>query len=157
MIGAPTTLTTSGQLSHYFSPSSSTNNYAATLQPVIISLRTRHKSICEYYGRIGHKADACIIRGPKFLTQIIRRNMNQFNALHVDEQKKPPIEWKSQTPADHFKYRTSPSKTNPKISAIMGRLTHHAIDNRDDIIPTSEFPVESISESFTYPYTTPMK
>ena len=29
-----------------------------------------------------HKADACIIRGPKFLLPSLRRKMNQFNALH---------------------------------------------------------------------------
>ena len=38
MIGAPTTLTTSGQSSHHFGPSSHSNNYAATLQPVISAL-----------------------------------------------------------------------------------------------------------------------
>ena len=31
MIGAPTTLNTSGQRSHHFGPSSSSNNYASTL------------------------------------------------------------------------------------------------------------------------------
>ena len=67
MIGAPTTLTTSGHRSHYFGPSSSSNNDAENIQPVIAALRMRQKSICECCGRIGHKADACIIRGPKFL------------------------------------------------------------------------------------------
>ena len=47
MIGDPTTFTTSGQRSHHFGPSSSSNNYAATLQPVIADLRMRQKSICE--------------------------------------------------------------------------------------------------------------
>ena len=47
MIGAPTTLTTSGQRSHNFGPSYSINNYAATLQPVIAYLRMRQKIICE--------------------------------------------------------------------------------------------------------------
>ena len=42
MIGAPTTLTTSGQHSHYFGPSSSSNNDAATLHPVIADLRMGH-------------------------------------------------------------------------------------------------------------------
>ena len=41
MIGAPTTFTTPGQRSHYFSPSYYSNNYAATLQPVIAALRMR--------------------------------------------------------------------------------------------------------------------
>ena len=63
MIGDPKTLTTSGQRSHHFGPSSSSNNYATTLQPVISALRMRQKVIYECYGRIGNKADACIIRG----------------------------------------------------------------------------------------------
>ena len=83
-IGSPTTLTTSGQRSHNFGPSYSSNNDAATLQPVIVALRMRQKSICECCGRIGHKADACIIRGPKFLPPSLRRKMNQLNALHGD-------------------------------------------------------------------------
>ena len=47
MIGAPTTLTTSGHLSHHFGPSLYRNNDAITLQPVIAALRMRQKSICE--------------------------------------------------------------------------------------------------------------
>ena len=47
IIGAPTTLTTSGQRSNNFIPSSSINNYTATIQPVIADLRTRQKIICE--------------------------------------------------------------------------------------------------------------
>ena len=41
MIGNSTTLTTSGQRSHHFSPSYSRKNDAATPQPVISSLRMR--------------------------------------------------------------------------------------------------------------------
>ena len=41
IIGAPTPLTTSGQCSHNFRPSSSINNYTATLQLVIAEIRTR--------------------------------------------------------------------------------------------------------------------
>ena len=89
MIGAPTTLTTSGQRSNHFGLSSSSNNYAATLQPVIAALRMRQKIIFECYGRIGHKTDACIIRGPKFLPPSLRRNTNQFNALHGKKPKEP--------------------------------------------------------------------
>ena len=85
MIEAPTTLTTSGQRSHYFSPSSSINKYAENIQPVIAALRTRQKSICECCGRIGHKADAYIIRDPKLLPPSFRRKINQLNALHGDE------------------------------------------------------------------------
>ena len=44
-IGYPTVLTTSGQRSHHLGPSSSINNYAATLQPVIEALRMRQKVI----------------------------------------------------------------------------------------------------------------
>ena len=82
MIVAPTTLTTSGQRSHNFGPLSSINNDAKSLQTVIKDLRMRQKSIYEYCGRIGHKANSCIILGPKSLPPSLRRNMYQFNALH---------------------------------------------------------------------------
>ena len=36
-------------------------------------------------------------------------------------------------------------------------LNHHAIDNGDDKIPTSDFPVESNYESVPDPNTTPIK
>ena len=62
-IGAPTTLTTSGQRSHHLSPSSSITNDAATLQPVIAALLTIQKSIYKCCGIIGHQYDACIIYG----------------------------------------------------------------------------------------------
>ena len=154
MIGSPTTLTTSGQSSHHFVHSSSRNNDAATLQTVIVALRTRQKIICEYCGRIGHKADACIIRGPKFLPPSIRIKMNQFNALHGDEPKEPPREWNRQPPEAHFKSRSSPSRTNPVVSAIMGKLNHHAIDNGDI---TSDVPVYSNYYSVPDPDNTPIK
>ena len=76
MIGAPNTLTTSGHLYHHFGPSSSTKNDAETTQPVIAALHMRQKSIYECCGRIGHKPDACIIRGPKLLLSSLRRNIN---------------------------------------------------------------------------------
>ena len=157
MIGAPTTPTTSGQRSHYFSPSSSRNNDAATLQQVIAAICKRQKSICECCGRIGHKADAWIISGPKLIPPSLRRKMNQFNALHGNEPKEPPREWNSQRPASHFKSRTSPSITNPVISDIIGRLNHHGIDNGDVKIHTSEFLVDSNSESVPDPDTTTIK
>ena len=81
MIGAPTTLTTPDHPSRHFGPSSSINNYTESLQPVIAALRTRQKSICKFYGRIGHKADACIIRGPKFLPSNLRRKINHYSTL----------------------------------------------------------------------------
>ena len=43
------------------------------------------------------------------------------------------------------------------ISAIMGKLNHHAIDNCDVKIPTSDFPFESNYESVPDPDTTPIK
>ena len=45
-IVAPTKLTTSGHRSHHFDPSSSRNNDATTIQPVIVALRMRQKRIC---------------------------------------------------------------------------------------------------------------
>ena len=83
--------------------------------------------------------------------------MNQFNALHGDEPNEPPREWNIQPPVDHFKSRTSTSKTNPVISAIMGRLNHHAIGNSEVEVHPSGFPVESNSEYVQDPYTTPIK
>ena len=119
MIGAPTTLTNSGHSSHHFGPSSSSNNDAATIQSVISALRMRQKIICECCGRIGHKANACIIRGSKFLPSSLRIKMNKFNALHGGEPKEPPREWNSQPPAAHLKSRSSSSRTNPMVSAIL--------------------------------------
>ena len=43
------------------------------------------------------------------------------------------------------------------ISAIMGKLNHHAIDNGDVKIPTSDVPVESNYDSVPDPDTTPIK
>ena len=157
MIGSPTTLTTSGQRSHHFGPLYSSNYYAETIQPVSAALRIRHKSMCECCGRIGHKADACIIRGPEFLPLSLRRKMNQFNAIHCDEPKEPPREWNSQPPAVHFKSRSSPFRTNPVVYYIMGKLNNHAIDNGDVKIPTSDVPVESNYDSVPDPDTTPIK
>ena len=151
------TLTTPGQRSHHFVPSYCSNNDAATLQPVIAALRMRQKMICECCGRIGHKADACIIRGTKFLPPSLRRNMNNSNALHGEKPKEPPREWNSQPPEAHFNSRSSPSRTNPVISAIMRKLNHHTIDNGDIKIPTLDAPIESNYESVTDPDTTPNK
>ena len=39
----------------------------------------------------------------------------------------------------------------------MGKLNHHAIDNGDVKIPTSDVPVESKYDSVTDPDTTPIK
>ena len=83
--------------------------------------------------------------------------MKQLNALHGDETNEPPREWNSQPPVDHFKSGNSLSKTNPVISAIMGRLNHHVIDNDDVKVPTSELPIESHYESVPDPDTTLIK
>ena len=47
MIVDPPTLTTSGQGSHHFGPSYSTNNDKETIQPVIACLCFQQKLICE--------------------------------------------------------------------------------------------------------------
>ena len=117
----------------------------------------RQKSICGCCGSIGHNADACIICGPNFLPPSLIRKMNQFNALHGDEPTDPPREFNSQPPAAHFKYRTSPPKTSPVISDIMGRLNHHAIYNGDVEVRPSEFLVEYNSEYVTDTDTTTIK
>ena len=131
IIGYLTTLTTSGQRSQYFGPSSSTNNYKATTQPVIEAIRVQKNWIYEFCGRIGNKDDTCIISDPKLLPPSLKINMNQFNSLHGDEPTDPPRECNSHPPAYHFKYNTSLLKTSPVVSAITGRLNQHAIDNGD--------------------------
>ena len=73
--------------------------------------------------------------------------MNQFKALHGEEKNEPPREWDSQPPEAHLKSRNSPTKTITVVSAIMGSLNHHVIDNDDVEFHPSEFPVESNSES----------
>ena len=57
----------------------------------------------------------------------------------------------------HFKSRNSSPKTSSVVSAIVGRLDHHAIDNGDVEVHPSLFPVESNSESVPYPDTTLIK
>ena len=63
----------------------------------------------------------------------------------------------SDSNTNHFKSRTSPYKTNSVISDLMGRYNDRSIDNGDVKIPTSEFPVDSNSESVPDPDTTPIK
>ena len=100
----------------------------------------RQEIICECCGRIGHKSDACIIRGPNFLTPSLKRKMKKLNDLHGDKPTGPPIDWNRQTPEAHFKSRTSTPKTIPVVSAVTGRLNYHTIDNGDVEVQTSEFP-----------------
>ena len=52
---------------------------------------------------------------------------------------------------------TLPPKTNRVVSAIMGKLNHHAIDNGDVEVHPSEYPFASNSESVPYTYTNPIK
>ena len=145
MIRYPTKLTTSGQISHHFVPSSSNNNYIKNTQPVIATLIMRQKTICKCCGRIVHKADTCIIRDPKLLPPSLIIMMNKFNDLHGEESTEPPIDSNIQTPEAHFRSRNSPPKTSPVVSAIIGRLNHCAVDNSDVEVHPSEFPVESKS------------
>ena len=115
IIGSPKTLTTSDQRSHNFGPSSTINNDTATLQSFIAALLMRQNGICEWYGRIGHKVYACIIRVPKLLPPIFRININQFNTFHGDEPTETPREWNIQPTPDQFKPRTSPPKNSPVV------------------------------------------
>ena len=80
--------------------------------------------------------------------------MNKLNELHGEKKKEPPREWNSQPPAAHFKSRSSPSRTNPVVSSITGKINHHAIDNGDI---TSDVPVESRYDSVPDPDTNPIK
>ena len=89
--------------------------------------------------------------------QSLRIKMNQFNFLHVYEPPDPPREYNSQPPEIHLKSSTSPPKTSPVISDIMGIIHHHAIDNSDVEVNPSEYPFESTSESGPDPDTTPIK
>ena len=83
--------------------------------------------------------------------------MNQFNVLHGEEQNEPPRKRNSQPTAYHFKYRTSSTKNIPTVSDIMGRVTNHAFDKGNVEVHTSDFPVESNSESVQDPDTTPIR
>ena len=83
--------------------------------------------------------------------------MNHFNALHGEEPSELPGVCNIQPPEAHFKSSTSPHKTSPVVSDIMGRLNHHVIDNGDVEVHPSEFPVEFNSESVPDSDTTPIK
>ena len=84
MIEPTTNLTYSSLWSYHFDTSSSTIDDKSSLHPVIADLSVRHKIIWECCGRIGHKTDSCITRGPNLIPTSIRIKMNQSNALHVD-------------------------------------------------------------------------
>ena len=59
--------------------------------------------------------------------------------------------------SNHFKSRTSTSKTSSVVSAITGRLNHNTIDNGDVKVHYSYFTVESNSKLVPYPDTTLIK
>ena len=83
--------------------------------------------------------------------------MNQLNALHCDEPTDPPRECNIYPLEAHFKPRTSPPKTSPVVSDIMGRINHHAIDNGYVEVHPSDFRIEPNSEYVSDPDTTPIK
>ena len=101
--------------------------------------------------------NACIIFGVKFLPPILRRNSNQFNALHDNKTTESLIEWNIQPTEVHFKYQNSPTKTSPMVSAIMGKLNHRVIYIGDVQFHPSQYPSKYNSESVSYPDTTPTK
>ena len=82
-------------------------------------------------GIIGHKSDSCIIWGPKFLPQSIRKNMNQFNVLRGVEPTKPLIYWNPQPPEVHFKSHKYSPKHSTVVSNTLGIINHNAVYNGD--------------------------
>ena len=122
MTWAPTTLSTSSQRYHSFCPSSSTKIDTVTLHTVVAALYVWQDIICEWCGIIGHKDDACIVCGPKFLPPIIKINMNQFNSIRGDVPTDPPREWNSPYPEYWFKSSISLPKTSPVLPASWGYL-----------------------------------
>ena len=122
IIRAPTILTTSGQSSHNFGTYYSIKNDTVNLHSIVVDLHMWLKIICKCCGSILHYSDACIIRGPKLLQPIIRRDMNQYKSLHGDETTHPTIECNNQPPVAHLK---------SIVSSIMWILNHHKNDNGD--------------------------
>ena len=57
--------------------------------------------------------------------------MNHLKSRHGEEPNEPPRECKSQPTSAELKSSTSPNKTSPVVSAIMGILNNHAIYNID--------------------------
>ena len=117
----------------------------------------RQNSIHECFGSIRHNSDVCTIRGPNFTPPSLIMNMNQFNALNGDDPAEKPRDWNRQPTSSYFKYRAYPPKISPVVSAIMGILKYHSINNGDVEVHPSEFPVESNPESVPYTYTTPLQ
>ena len=65
--------------------------------------------------------------------------MNQFNDINGDKQNEPLREWNIKPPVANFKPRNYPYNTSPVVSAIMGRLNNHSIDNGDVKVHTNIF------------------
>ena len=93
------------------------------------------------FGRIEHESYARIIRFAKCLPPSLRRNMNQFNSLNGEDPNEQPKDCSIQPQAPHCKPNTSTPNTIPVVSAITRIFNHHAIDNRDVKVHTSDFPV----------------
>ena len=83
--------------------------------------------------------------------------MNQLNTLNDDEKNDTPREWNILPPAINVKSRTSPPKTSPVVSAIMGRLNYHYVDNDNAGVYPSEYPFEYTSSFVPYPGNTLIK
>ena len=83
--------------------------------------------------------------------------MNQFNALHGDDQTEPPFKWNIQPPAVHFKSLNSDPKKSPVVSAIIWRLNHHAVDNVDVEVYPLYYSSEYTSAYLPDPNNTPIK
>ena len=146
-IGYPTNLISSGQRSHHFGTSSSTNNYTSTLHPPLTDTRIRKKVIWKWCGIFGHKDYHYIICRPKLLPTSIRIKINYINNIYGNEPIKTPRYWNNQPPLVYFKSRTSPPKTTPVVLDIMWRLNHHTIDTGDVEVYPSEYLFESTPES----------
>ena len=131
IIGSTSNLTSSDHIYSYFGTTSSTNNDIANLRPVVSDLHVWQNIVCELCGRIGHKDDTWIIIVPNFFPLSPKIKMNQFNIFNVNEQTKPPWYWNIQPPSVQFKSRSSPPKTSPVFSSIIGELNNRAVDNGD--------------------------
>ena len=55
--------------------------------------------------------------------------MNKSNAVRGDKPVDPPRYWKIQPTAVHFKYDTPNTNTITVVSAILGILNNHAVEN----------------------------
>ena len=84
-------------------------------------------------------------------------NTNKLNEINGDIPTDPPINNKSQPPADQFKSCKPLTKTSPAVLFIMGRLNHYVVDNGDVEVYPSDHLLASTSDSVLYIYNTPIK